>query len=99
MASITVTPENLIEKAGQVNRQADKYYNEYTNLLKDVQTLTADDWTGDDAEAFKEKVEGFRLDFEKMKELMNEYARFLKEAAESYQNTQRNAINTINSLR
>lgn len=99
MESIKVTPENLIAKAGQVDSEASKYYSEYRGLLSDVQTLTGTDWTGEDAKEFREKVEGFEPDFNKMKELMNEYANFLREAAKNYQNTQENVRATIKSLR
>lgn len=99
MEKIIVTPENLITQAGKVDDEAGKYYSEYRSLLTDVQTLTSTDYKGDDANAFREKVEGFEPDFNKMKELMNEYANFLREAAKNYQNTQQNAINTIKSLR
>lgn len=99
MESIKVTPENLIAKAGQVDTEAGEYYNEYRNLLADVQELTATDWTGEDATEFRQKVENFEPDFNKMKELMNEYADFLREAARNYQNTQENVRATIKSLR
>lgn len=98
MESIKVTPENLISQASKVDDQASKYYSEYRSLLTDVETLTTTDYTGDDANAFREKVESFEPDFNKMKELMNEYATFLREAAKNYQNTQQNAINTIKGL-
>ena len=62
MNSIKVTPENLIAKAAQVDSKASEYYNEYRGLLGDVQELTGTDWTGEDANAFREKVEGFEQD-------------------------------------
>ena len=99
MNSIKVTPENLIAKAAQVDSKASEYYNEYRGLLGDVQELTGTDWTGEDANAFREKVEGFEPDFNKMKELMNEYASFLREAAKNYTNTKENVKATIKSLR
>lgn len=99
MNSIRVTPESLIARAAQVDGKAGEYYNEYRGLLNDVQELTGTDWTGEDANAFREKVEGFEPDFNKMKELMNEYASFLREAAKNYTNTQENVKATINSLR
>ncbi|MCM1217689.1 MAG: WXG100 family type VII secretion target [Lachnospiraceae bacterium] len=99
MESIKVTPESLIAKAAQVDSEASEYYNEYRGLLSDVESLTGSDWTGEDANAFREKVEGFEPDFNKMKELMNEYANFLREAAKNYQNTQENVIANIKSLR
>lgn len=99
MESIKVTPENLMAKADQVDNQANEYYTEYTNLLHDAQTLTEVDWRGEDANKFREKVGCFEEDFKKMKNLMNEYAKFLRDAAKNYQNTQQNVISSINSLR
>ncbi len=98
MNSITVTTENLRTKAGEVDSKAAEYMNHYESLLNDVATLTSTDWQGEDANAFKEQVEGFRQDFQKMKTLMEEYAIFLRDAATQYDNTQSNLINTIKSL-
>lgn len=99
MESIKVTPENLRAQATKVDQEAQKYYTEYRGLLTDVGTLTSSDYKGEDANAFRQKVEGFEPDFNKMKELMNEYASFLRQAADNYQNTQENVKNTIKSLR
>lgn len=99
MESIRVTTENLRAQAAKVDEEASKYYNEYQGLLKDVETLTSSDWKGEDADAFREKVKNFEPDFNKMKELMNEYANFLRDAARNYDNTTENVKNTINGLR
>ncbi len=98
MNSITVTPENLIRQAGKVDEEAERYYNEYQSLLADVSALTSTDWKGEDATLFKQKVEDFEPDFNKMKELMQEYAAFLRQAAKNYQDTQSNVKASINSL-
>lgn len=98
MNSIKVTPENLRAKAREVDSEAQIYYSEYRAFLGDVQTLTSTDWTGEDAAAFMQKVQDFEPDFNKMKELMNEYANFLRQAATNYENTQQNTIHTIKGL-
>lgn len=99
MESIKVTPENLRAQAAKVDQEADNYYREYKGLLTDVGTLTTSDWKGEDATEFQNKVNNFEPDFNKMKQLMNEYAEFLRKAADNYQNTQTNVKNTIKSLR
>lgn len=99
MDSILVTPENLKKKAAEVDNKAADYFKEYQKLLADVQSFTSTDWTGEDATAFREKVEGFEPDFSKMKTLMEEYASFLRQAATNYENTQSNVKNSIASLR
>lgn len=99
MDSILVTPEELQKKAAQVDDKAADYYNEYQKLLKEVRDFTSTDWQGEDAKAFCTKVEGFEPEFGKMKELMNQYAEFLKKAAENYLNAQENAKGAISGLR
>lgn len=99
MDYIKVTPQTLRNQAAKVDQEAQNYYAEYQGLLRDVDDLTSQDYKGADAEAFKNKVYNFEPDFNKMKELMNEYANFLRQAADNYDNTQENVINTINSLR
>ena len=99
MEDIRVTPQTLRAQAAKVDQEAQNYYSEYQGLLRDVDDLTSKDYKGADAEAFKNKVYNFEPDFNKMKELMNEYASFLRQAADNYDNTQENVINSINSLR
>ncbi len=98
MESIQVTTENLKSKSDEVSSMATDYYNHYEAFLNDIATLTSTDWKGDDANAFKEQVEGFRQDFVAMKEKMEEYANFLRTAAVNYEDTQSNTISTIKSL-
>lgn len=98
MESIKVTTEDLRNAASNVDNLAMEYNKEYIALLQDVETLTSTDYTGDDATAFRNQVEGFREDFNKMKQLMNEYADYLRQAASTYEDTQANVKNTIASL-
>lgn len=99
MESIKVTPENLRTQASKVDQEAQNYFSEYQGLLKDVEAFTSTDYRGDDANEFRQKVHNFEPDFNKMKELMNEYATFLRQAADNYQNTQDNVKNMIKSQR
>lgn len=98
MESIKVTTEDLRNAASTVDNLAIEYDKEYAALFQDVETLTSTDYTGEDASAFRSQVEGFRDDFNKMKQLMNEYADYLRQAASSYEDAQANVKNTIASL-
>ena len=99
MQSITVTPETLEAQASKVDGKAADYYNDYIKLLNEVRDMTATDWKGEDANAFKAKVEGFEPDFSKMKKLMDEYADYLRQAARNYRDTQANVQSSISALR
>ncbi len=98
MNSITVNTQTLTNKASEVDEMAADYMSHYEALLNDVNTLTTSDWQGEDATAFRNQVEGFRDDFQKMRDLMGEYADFLREAANKYDSMQDNLINTIKGL-
>lgn len=99
MESTRVTPETLRVQAAKVDEEADRYYNEYHNLLNDVEELTSTDWTGEDANEFREKVHNFEPDFNKMKELMNDYASYLRQAAHNYDGRVNDTITAIKGLR
>ena len=88
MESIQVDTLEVRRIAGEVDGVATNYENTYNNLLNNVSVFTTSDWTGDDADAFRNKVEGFRDDLIKMKALMNEYASALREFATNYEETQ-----------
>lgn len=98
MESIQVTTENLTSEAERIENLATDYYNQYEALFQDVDTLTSTDWVGDEASAFKNQIEGFREDFSRMKQKMDEYANFLRTAAKNYEETQQHSIDTIKSL-
>ena len=84
MESLKVSSDSLRKLASEVDGLADTYGTQYGNLIKDVTTLTSSDYQSEDADQFREKVEGFKPDFDKMKQLMNDYADFLRKAAQSY---------------
>lgn len=88
MDSIKVDTAEVRRIAGEVDEVATDYESSYVNLLNNVSTFTSSDWKGDDANQFREKVEGFRDDLNKMKTLMNEYATALRQFATNYEETQ-----------
>ena len=87
---IVVTPQELTNAAVAIEGLAGDYSQIYTALFSDVGALQSA-WQGKDNQAFTTQIEGFKNDFEMMKELMDEYATFLRNAATNYTNTQ-NAI-------
>lgn len=95
MESIQVTPEDLRKKAEQVDDKATEYLNEYKKLLSDVQTFTSTDYTGEDAAAFYNEVASFEEEFNRMKSLMNDYANYLRDAAQNYLSAQEQSRNAI----
>ena len=77
---------------------ATNYKRQYGELFGLVETFTSTDYQGKDAKEFCEKVRDFEDDFIKMKDLMDEYARFLRKAAEDYERNQDNLRSQIAGL-
>lgn len=98
MESITVTTEELRKSAERVDGIAKEYGEVYDALLNDIATFTSTDWKGDDADAFRNQVEGFRQDFYNMKNLMNEYANHLRQSAIDYEEAQRRITQGASSV-
>ncbi len=98
MESIQVTPANLRKAAGEVETLASTYKKQYNELFGLVETFTTTDYQGKDAKEFCAKVREFEDDFSKMKNLMDEYAQFLKTAADHYEKNQDNLSSQIAGL-
>ena len=98
MESIQVTPAQLRSAAGEVETLASTYKKQYEELFGLVENFTTTDYQGKDAKEFCEKVRDFEDDFIKMKNLMDEYAQFLKKAADDYEHNQENLSQQIASL-
>lgn len=98
MESIQVTPGNLRKAAGDVENLANNYKKQYGELFGLVETFTTTDFQGTDAKEFCAKVKDFEDDFMKMKTLMDDYAQFLRKAADDYEKNQENLRNQIAGL-
>ena len=66
--------ETVVNIASQITSLGDDFFREYTQLYNMVETDLAACWKGEDAEAFKTKVEGENPFFESMRDVINEYA-------------------------
>lgn len=98
MESIRVTPEELTNTAAKVDDKAEQYFNHYKALLDWTKEFTTTEYRGEDADTFYQHVEGFRDDFDKMKELMNKYAQYLRDTAKRYLEAEEEAKNQITAL-
>ena len=97
MATIKVTAADLDSASGEIQRLAGEYKVQYDSLFTTIdQNLSS--WTSEDKTAFITQINGFKDDFERMKELMDEYARFLTRSAEAYRETQQGVIDRAQAL-
>ncbi len=85
--NIEVTPEQLESTAGLIESLAGDYKTQYEQLYSETNAM-ASTWSGKDNVAFTDQIAGFKDDFEKMYNLMNQYADFLRKSARQYRDTQ-----------
>lgn len=85
--NIEVTPEMLVNAASSIESMAGEYKTQYDTLYKETSNM-ASSWSGKDNQSYITQIDGFKDDLEKMYNLMNDYATFLRSAAKAYQETQ-----------
>lgn len=95
--NITVTPEALRTAAGQIEGFAQNYESEYNRFYETTNQMNAG-WDGADNRAFISRIDGFRDDFKKMKDLMVSYATFLRNTAKTYDATQQAIVDQAGKL-
>ncbi len=98
MDYLRVTPEDLEKRAKEIDDKATEYADEYRKFFEDMERFTSTDWTGKGAEEFLKRIRGFEEDFSKMKQLMNDYAAFLRQSAKTYDTKEDEIIQRVNSL-
>lgn len=94
---IVVETSQLDSAAGRVEDLANTYKTNYTGLFSTVQALQSS-WSGTDNIAFTNQIEGFRDDFQRMEQLMRDYAAYLRKTATTYRDTQNSIAQSAKSL-
>lgn len=94
---IVVETERLDQTAARVDDLAGTYNSTYMKLFQTVQEMQ-NAWAGEDNVAFTNQIEGFRDDFQRMEQLMRDYAQYLRKAADTYRTTQDNIAANAKTL-
>ncbi|MDE6209403.1 MAG: WXG100 family type VII secretion target [Lachnospiraceae bacterium] len=84
---IIVDTAKLDTIAKRVKSLADNYKTEYTKLYSHVSEMQSS-WAGADNQAYTAQINGFKDDFQKMENIMRDYAGFLTKTAQKYRATQ-----------
>lgn len=95
--NILVTPEQLETAASKIETTAQDYQAQYNALYSKTDAL-ASTWQGEDNAAFVNQIAGFKDDFQKMYNLMMQYAEFLRVSAKAYRTTQEQVIAQAKNL-
>lgn len=87
MASINVTPEQLLTAAEAVEGNVAEYVSLYKKLISEVESLSSK-WQGEGNSAYANQIRGFEPEFENLKKVLDNYVLFLKEAGKIYGQTE-----------
>ncbi|WP_239617477.1 WXG100 family type VII secretion target [Cohnella mopanensis] len=95
--TIVVDPSKLVSASQAMDSHSAEYEKLYNQLFNEADGMAAN-WKGADNIAFVTQIKGFQEDFQKMKQLMNQYSEFLKTSAKTYSDTQTETINQAKRL-
>lgn len=84
---IEVTPAQLESAASKIEHYASEYKSLYDQFYK-VTGDMGSTYRGEDNLAYINQISGFQDDFQKMYQLMLDYADYLRKAAKNYRDTQ-----------
>ncbi|MBQ3885502.1 MAG: WXG100 family type VII secretion target [Ruminococcus sp.] len=77
--------DSIINTAAAISELGDEFFNEYTQLYNLVENELSNVWKGEDSDAFKNKVNEEKRYFETMRDIINEYATFLRNTANAHE--------------
>ncbi len=99
MAEYDVTPELIRKAATDIDEHVAEYDKAVTDFYSQMNSLQGTVYSGEAADALKQKAEEFRDDFTKMKQRMTAYANYLRNAAATYENADKNVAQQAKALR
>lgn len=82
--SYTEGTDAIVTVSTQIDSLGDDFFREYTELYNLVENDLASCWKGEDYEAFKAKVNEEKHFFDSMRDVISEYATFLRNTANAH---------------
>ena len=95
----SVTTESVKRSSERIGELVSKYQTEYEKLYTEAQALRSAKWTGIASDTFNKKLEGYKTEFEELRDVMNNYQEFLKNAAEHYEQVENRLQEEAGNLR
>lgn len=77
--------DSIINTAAAISELGDEFFSEYTQLYDLVEGELSNVWKGEDSNAFKNKVTEEKRYFETMRDIISEYATFLRNTANAHE--------------
>ena len=95
----SVTTESVKRSSERIGELVSKYQTEYEKLYTEAQALRSAKWTGIASDTFNKKLYEYKTAFEELRDVMNNYQEFLKNAAEHYEQVENRLQEEAGNLR
>ena len=95
----SVTTESVKRSSERIGELVSKYQTEYEKLYSEAQALRSAKWTVIASDTFNKKLEEYKTAFEELRDVMNNYQEFLKNAAEHYEQVENRLQEEAGNLR
>lgn len=94
---IYVTPEELRGSAKKVQDNIDEYEKLYNKLYQEIEGMT-NSWKGQANNKLVERIEGFKPEFDNLRNVLKSYVNTLLKAADIYDSTEEAIKNAASKL-
>ena len=89
MSLISLTPDELRQRAQQYSAEADKV-NQVIQTMGNLLNQLQNEWKGEASQAYAERYNELKPSFDKMEELIREISQALNTSADTYEQTDQN---------
>lgn len=96
--NLKVTPEKMISMSTQFGQSDAKVNNLTTQMMNIVGQLNST-WSGEAATGYYDKLKGLDGDMQKLHRMIQEHTSDLNEMAKTYQQAEKDNLQTANSLK
>jgi WXG100 family type VII secretion target len=96
--NLRVTPEKLISGSQQFS-SSDNRVNNLTNQMMNIVSQLNPSWAGEAATGYYTKLRGLQNDMQKLHRMIQEHTQDLNEMARTYQQAERENVQTASALR
>lgn len=77
--------DSILNTAAKIDSLNDEFYSEYTEFYSTIEGELMVNWKGEDSDAFRQRANDVKPNFELMKEVIEEYASFLRNTANAHE--------------
>lgn len=95
--TIRVTPESLNQMANNVTNWTIQYRGIYDAIYNQIEVMTRT-WSGEANQAYTAQINGFRDDFEALRDLLQRYSEFIQNTANQYSTTEQAIADAAKNL-